>query len=251
MKRFFLIRWQAIPFATLILFSASVFSELSIDVQASGKVIIVSGISSTAQRVLLHDPSRVYLQLEKNLPAPSMPITLETLSDNRLAITPMFPLVKGGVYQLSIPLAGQKFFQTSVVVDHEKSSQPVLLHVYPNTAIIPENILRIYLQFSEPMARGQIRGKVLLTDAQGRRVNSPFLNLHTELWNKPQTRVTLLLDPGRIKQGVGPNVDAGAPFTSGNSYTPHAPWQSSTYTIVIDPELEDISGNTIAAPFDA
>ncbi len=39
-----------------------------------------------------------------------------------------------------------------------------------------------------------------------------------ELWSDGQTRRTLLLDPGRIKQGVGPNVKIGAPLKADRSY---------------------------------
>ena len=37
----------------------------------------------------------------------------------------------------------------------------------------------------------------------------------------------------------------------GWSFAPVQAWQTGDYQLVVDPELEDVSGNTIAAPFDA
>jgi len=193
------------------------------------------------------------------------------------------------------------------------------------------------------MARGQLRDTVRLIGRDGTEVPSPFLNLHSELWDSAQTRATLLLDPGRIKQGVGPNTQGGAPLINGENYLlvisgtmqsaagvalgqdvsavfraglaersaiapeswqtlsppagsfepltvafdriidsgaalrmlsvespqggqvrgqietdgggwsliPDRRWQAGTYKLIIDPELEDVSGNTIGAAFDA
>jgi hypothetical protein len=32
---------------------------------------------------------------------------------------------------------------------------------------------------------------------------------------------------------------------------PEQAWQAGVYQLIVDPELEDVSGNTIGAPFDA
>src|SRR5262249_33955421 len=40
-----------------------------------------------------------------------------------------------------------------------------------------------------------------------------------ELWNADQTRLTLLIDPGRIKKEVKPRIDLGPVFHQGRKYT--------------------------------
>lgn len=96
---------------------------------------------------------------------------------------------------------------------------PVLSGFAPAAAEIPANTLRFYLTFSQPMARGQVRDAIRLVRADGSDVESPFLNLGVELWDPAQRRLTMIIDPGRIKQGVGPNVQAGAPLENGKRYT--------------------------------
>lgn len=83
---------------------------------------------------------------------------------------------------------------------------------------IADETLRLYLHFSEPMALGQLREMVTLSTADGTLVASPFPSLEAELWDHSQARATLLVDPDRIKQGVGPNVAGGAPLQVGQSY---------------------------------
>ncbi len=95
---------------------------------------------------------------------------------------------------------------------------PVVTALYPSAGCVPANLLRVYVVFSEPMERGHLRQSVALYDVDNNRVPSPFLNLRTELWTPDQTAVTLVLDPGRIKQGVGPNVMAGAPLKTEGHY---------------------------------
>ncbi len=47
----------------------------------------------------------------------------------------------------------------------------------------------------------------------------PFVEVPEGLWNIDRTRLTLLLHPGRIKQGVGPNMTEGDILRAGNEYT--------------------------------
>ena len=89
----------------------------------------------------------------------------------------------------------------------------------PDASTIPANTLRLYIHFSEPMARGQVSNYIYLENEMSEKVINPFLNLKTELWNSEQTRLTLLFDPGRIKQGVGPNEVYGSPLIEGREYS--------------------------------
>ena len=47
----------------------------------------------------------------------------------------------------------------------------------------------------------------------------PFLEIDEELWNPELTRLTLLIDPGRIKRGLRPLEEVGPSMQVGHSYT--------------------------------
>lgn len=110
--------------------------------------------------------------------------------------------------------------------------------VYPTSDALPENLLRLYIHFSKPMRRGQVRETIKLIGENGETVINPFLNLAIELWNRDEQRLTLLFDPGRIKQGVGPNVQVGAPLQ-----------RDKRYTLVISRGMKDYQGNTLDRDF--
>jgi hypothetical protein len=106
--------------------------------------------------------------------------------------------------------------------------------VYPTASVLPENLLKFYLHFSAPMSRGHIYEHIHLRDAAGRDIELPFLELDEELWNPAMTRLTLLLDPGRIKRGVRPLEEIGSSLVARRSFT-----------LVVDPAWPDAAGNPV------
>lgn len=91
--------------------------------------------------------------------------------------------------------------------------------IYPTADVLPENLLKFYVHFSQPMSQGMAYDHVRLLDEQGAVVDLPFLELAEELWSPDGLRLTLLLDPGRIKRGLVPNEEEGPPLVAGNLYT--------------------------------
>ena len=77
-----------------------------------------------------------------------------------------------------------------------------LTDIFPSSDRLPENLLKFYLHFSAPMSRGEVYKRVRLLDADGKRIDSAFLELDEELWDPLGKRITLLIQPGRIKQGL-------------------------------------------------
>lgn len=299
--------------------------------------IVLSGLTAETREKIMVDQGRVRLTVKQQISSRSMPFTLREESD-ALAIDPRFSLRPGTKYVLDI---GTEQFE--IAIPAPVASAPELTGFAPSQAVIPANTLRLYLGFSEPMARGQLFDMVRLVRSDGSRVESPFLNLETELWDPDQRRVTVVIDPGSLKQGVGPNIRSGAPLQVGQSYrliisdrmksakgvslneqikvtfkvgpperrainpsdwqvlvpeaetrtpfsvafdrimdsasaarllkleapdgtkvngevltdgggwsvSPSSPWAPGRYRLIIDPELEDIAGNTPGAPFDA
>ena len=110
--------------------------------------------------------------------------------------------------------------------------------VHPASGVVPENQLRLYIHFSQPMGRRGGPENVTLLDETGRPVEDPFLPLDTELWNADRTRFTLLFDPGRVKRGILPNEKMGRALRSGRSYT-----------LVVSREWKDAHGRPLAADF--
>lgn len=93
--------------------------------------------------------------------------------------------------------------------------------VYPGTDKVPENLLKFYLEFSAPMSRGGIYQYIHMRTAEGRPIELPFLEIDEELWDPAMQRLTLFLDPGRIKRGVRPLEEIGPALEAGGHYVLH------------------------------
>lgn len=111
-----------------------------------------------------------------------------------------------------------------------------VIAVYPSADTLPENQLRFYLQFSAPMSRGEIYSHLKLLKADGSAVKFPFLEIGEELWDASGTRLTLLVDPGRIKRGLRPREEDGPVLEAGGKYT-----------LVIDGGFHNAVGRPLAA----
>jgi hypothetical protein len=152
------------------------------------------------------------------------------VSSGRVVFEPLFPLVPGLAYEAVVQLdrlrqaAGPASGPTGRVVRRIVVPAPtgtrrtVVAAVYPTTGRVPANLLRMYVEFSGPMREGEAARHVSLVDDQGRRLPGAFLALRQELWDSSHRRLTLLLDPGRIKRGLRPNQELGAPLLAGRRY---------------------------------
>lgn len=95
---------------------------------------------------------------------------------------------------------------------------PKVKRIFPTSDELPENILRFYIYFSNPMQRGWASRSIRLFDEKGNEVKDVFMEFKQELWSSDQKRLTLLLDPGRIKRGVATNVRLGQALVAGHRY---------------------------------
>ena len=91
--------------------------------------------------------------------------------------------------------------------------------VFPSGDSLPENLLRFHVCFSSPMQRGHARNHIALIGPDGRPASDVLYRPPVELWDRSMTQLTILLDPGRIKRGVGPNRALGPPLKAGHAYT--------------------------------
>jgi hypothetical protein len=178
--------------------------------------------------------------------APDAPAMLGTyaVASAGLRFTPRFPLDPGRRYQVTLDPAGLPGSGLSRVVATVGRPAAALgppatvLNVYPSGDLLPENQLRMYVQFSAPMNRRGGVEHLRILDEQGRELEDPFLPLDAELWNHDTTRFTLLFDPGRVKRGILPNVQMGRALSPGRRYT-----------LVVSREWTDAHGRPLASEF--
>jgi hypothetical protein len=139
-----------------------------------------------------------------------------SVKDEQVLFEPLVPLSRGLNYQV---LFREKLIGTVNIPADVNAKAPTLVAVYPSTDTVPENLLKMYFQFSKPMREGEALHHVVLLDENGDTLNGTFLDLQPELWNKERTTLTLWLDPGRIKRDLIPNQELGNPLQKGKKYT--------------------------------
>ncbi len=171
--------------------------------------------------------------------------------DEGVSFMPRFPLRPGLSYRAELDLArlasqlgldrddGAPDILT-VVLDMPAAPAPprtTIAGIYPSAGVLPENLLKFYLEFSGPMSRGEAYQHISLLDGHGDEIELPFLELEEELWDPYARRLTLFIDPGRIKRGLKPHEDVGPSLLQGGDYQ-----------LVIDPKWRDAHGNALISP---
>jgi hypothetical protein len=125
---------------------------------------------------------------------------------NDVCFVPRFPFVDGTTYD--VLLDGVACI-TLVRPRQALISTTEVLSIHPTAAEVPRNLLRLYVYFSAPMSEGFAAECVRLEDAVGQRTLGALLVMSDELWDAHHRRLTLLLDPARIKRGLVPHQEAG------------------------------------------
>jgi hypothetical protein len=86
----------------------------------------------------------------------------------------------------------------------------------PAGPFVPRNLLRLYVRFSAPMSEGQAHRHVRFERVDsGEVLADALLSFDPELWDDDRQRLTVLLDPARIKRGLAPHLEAGYPLREG------------------------------------
>lgn len=93
------------------------------------------------------------------------------------------------------------------------------VEIYPTAEILPENLLRMYVYFPRSMGVDQGLNNVQLLDDNGVVIESAFLSNRVDLWSADRRRLTLLLDPGRVKTGLVAHDQLGRVLAADRSYT--------------------------------
>jgi hypothetical protein len=143
-----------------------------------------------------------------------------------LRFIPHFPFERGLTYRAVFELPGvgelehletlTLNFRMATTAPPESTS---VLGIYPTSDSLPENLLRFYVRFSQPMQRGFAGAEVQILGSDGKSAADVLYRAPLELWDSEMRCLTVLLDPGRLKRGVGPHRELGPPLRLGEDYT--------------------------------
>ena len=214
--------------------------------------IVLSGLETQAlaQAKLLTPeelPALLALYVGAETHSPSQPPVVGNyrIADGCIILQPRFRLQPGLSYHAAAdpqllatnivtPPLGARFTIPAV----SRKPKRTVAHIYPSAEVLPENLLKFYLHFSGPMSRGGIYQYVKLLKADGTPVDLPFLEIGEELWDRELTRLTLLIDPGRIKREINPIENLGPALQAGHEYT-----------LVVDAAWPDAEGVPLRATY--
>jgi len=164
-----------------------------------------------------------------------------------LRFTPQFPLTPGVAYLAEfdparLPGAAptpQRITAKFTAPIPPRGPAAVVANIFPSAGEVPENLLKFYVHFSAPMSRGHIYDHIHLRDEAGKDVELPFLEIDEELWDPEMKRLTLFIDPGRIKRDVRPLEEIGPALEQGRRFT-----------LAIDAAWLDAAGHPLAQKYE-
>jgi hypothetical protein len=159
----------------------------------------------------------------------------QVVSNDNIRFKPLIPLTPGKTYEVFYK--GSLIGRVSTPLP-DKSTAPALVAIYPSADTLPENLLKVYLQFSAPMREGEALQHIHLLSSASDTIPNIFLDLQPELWNRERTALTVWLDPGRIKRDLVPNQQFGNPLQRG-----------AQYNLVVDKDWKDVQGLALQQPY--
>jgi hypothetical protein len=148
-----------------------------------------------------------------------------TFDRDAVCFVPRFAFVRGVSYAVLLSSAkeggGVGDVQVPTIqcpaLDHDPAARVVAIH--PSADQVPVNLLKLYVHFSRPMSEGWAARAIHVRRADtGASLEGVFLGVEPELWDRERRRLTLLLDPARIKRGLISHEEAGYPLKEGVSF---------------------------------
>jgi hypothetical protein len=144
------------------------------------------------------------------------------IEEDALYFVPLFPFMEGTGYSLLLypgSEQGRGVYREVWTVQFPTSAQgdtTGVVAVYPSADVVPVNLLKLYVHFSGPMSEGWATRAVHVRSGDNYEpLHGVFLANRFELWGPERKRLTLMLDPGRIKRGLVPNQEGGYPLIEG------------------------------------
>jgi hypothetical protein len=132
-----------------------------------------------------------------------------------VCFVPRFAFLDGTAYTVSVDGA---IAATLVRARPGRMATTEVAGIHPTSAEVPRNLLRLYVWFSAPMSEGYAAGHLRLADDHGGTIAGALLPGEHELWDASRRRLTVLLDPARIKRGLPGHQNSGYPLRSGEPF---------------------------------
>ncbi|MEN9573914.1 MAG: hypothetical protein RL514_1769 [Verrucomicrobiota bacterium] len=215
-------------------FTAVFLRWVSVPKEANRLTLEVSGLSKGALATLQSPewpatnwPRLLAVFVEQPSTEPLPMLGEHRVEPGLVRFVPAFPLEPGLRYRAVFDAgqlpgaasaeAGKLTAVLQVPVRRELATTTVT-QVYPSADVLPENLLKFYLHFSAPMSRGRSYEHIRLLNAANQAVELPFLELAEELWSPDMMRLTLFIDPGRIKREVKPLEEIGPALVAGQRF---------------------------------
>ena len=146
------------------------------------------------------------------------------VSGTRITFDPVFEFIEGQSYTVMSRDRIAEYLPSPTLTEFTiqpgvPAQPPEVVAIYPGGDDIPENTLRFYIHFSTPMQPHRSTEFIKLIDDSGTTDSAAFMAFKQELWSEDRTRLTLLMDPGRIKRGVQQNLALGPALQQNNRYS--------------------------------
>lgn len=160
------------------------------------------------------------------------------LKGRALTFSPAYPFLKGNSYLVRFSDDKTVYKKEFNIPLASLEGNTHVTNVYPSGKLLPINVLKLYIVFDEPMAAGFAYENIAIVDSQKDTLKDVFLELEEELWSSDMRRLTILFDPGRIKQGLESFDELGYAFKEGE-----------TYELLINPQWPDANNNALSGSF--
>ncbi len=230
------IEWrQLLSLVLIVVHTAAYGEEIASNVRLNNDGAIVCSLRSEANPAQLQ--MKVWIAGTNTSKFPSLAGETNN-TGSTITFTPRFPLRKGIRYVVKLLDGDTTRLTEDVFLPKTKTPKTRVVAVYPSAPTIPENVLRFYIEFSAPMQKGDVYQYVRLRKVDGDTIELPFLEIEQEFWSRDSRRLTLLLDPGRIKRGLRPREEMGPIFEL-----------DSTYELIADGTWPDAHGQPMERQF--
>lgn len=150
-----------------------------------------------------------------------------------VCFVPRFAFLDGTAYTVTVEGA---VAATLVRARPGREATTEVAGILPTSAEVPRNLLRLYVWFSAPMSEGHAAGRVRLAADNGSTIAGALMPSEHELWDASRRRLTVLLDPARIKRGLAGHENAGYPLRPGEPFR-----------LVVDSGFRDAQGLPLRA----
>lgn len=208
-----------------------------IDRSAHAATLVVSHLTDAQRASVLSRPEDARLFVEGQTEGAGMRARHGQPDGKGVRLTFPFPLREHDAYVLHHPALDGSL---EVAAVPRVSSPPRMVGIVPDAAELPSNVLRLYVLFDEAMSsRFLMSQAVEVVDLEdGRAIDAALLDVEQPLFDRTNTRLTIIFNPGRTKRGVGSNAEGGPPFEPNRHYA-----------LRIRAGLRDAEGDALAEDF--